>query len=101
MRLKTSSLRNTAIKLWFTVTVALLCLLVGAKPVQAYDDWSFLSVNGNDIVREGELITNKVNGIKGTAVYDEKTNTLTLTNFVSTTGVGSGIAFQYMPLISR
>ena len=96
MRLKTNIIRNTAIKLWLAVTVALLCLIVGAKPVQAYDNQAFLRVNGNDIVKEGELIINKVNGVKGTAVYDEKTNTLTLTNFVSTTGVGSGIAFQYM-----
>ena len=96
MRLKTSSLRNTAIKLWFAVTVALLCLLIGAKPVQAYDNQASLRVSGNYIVKEGELITNKVNGVKGTAVYDEKTNTLTLNSFETAADVSTGISFQYM-----
>ena len=74
----------------------MLCLLVGAKPVQAYDKDTFLLVNGTYMIKDGELITNKVTGGKGTAVYDEKTNTLTLNNFTMESSIPTGIAFQFM-----
>lgn len=78
MRLGAINMRNTAIKLWLAVTAALLCLLVGVKPVQAYEKNTFLYVDGTYMIKKGELLTNKVEGGKGTAIYDEKTNTLTL-----------------------
>ena len=96
MRLKQSDIRSNVIKLWLAMMVSLLCLLVGAKPVQAYDNQTFLRVDGKDMIKNGRVITNNVSGVKGNAIYDEKTNTLTLNNFVSTSGIPSGIAFQFM-----
>ena len=96
MRLEVSNKRNTAIKLWLTMMITLVCVLVGAKPVQAYDEYTFLLVNGTYMIKNGELVTNKVAGGKGTAVYDEKSNTLTLNNFTMESSIPTGIAFQFM-----
>ena len=96
MRQEISNRRNTAIKLWVTMMITLVCVLVGAKPVQAYDEDAFLYVNNTYMIRDGEIITNKVLGGKGTAVYDENTNTLTLNNFTVESSTSSAIAFQFM-----
>ena len=96
MRLEVSSKKNTAIKLWLTMMITLVCVLVGAKPVQAYDEDAFLYVNGTYMIRDGKLLTNKVTGETGTAVYNENMNTLTLNNFTTTSEIPSGIAFQFM-----
>ena len=97
MRLEVSNKRNTAIKLWLTMMLTLVCVLVGAKPVQAYDEYAFLYVGGTYMIRDGELLTNKVKGETGTAVYDEKTNTLTLNNFTTISDVAAGVSLQYLP----
>ena len=96
MRQEISNRRNAIIKLWLTMMITLVCVLVGAKPVQAYDKDAFLFVNGTYMIKNGSVIVNKVQGGNGTAVYDEKNNTLTLNNFTMTSPIPSGIAFQYM-----
>lgn len=93
MRLKTKSM--LAIKLWLGIIAALVCLLIGAKPVQAFvSEYSFLKVNGEYMVRGGKLLKTTVYGAQGTAVYDETTNTLTLDNF--TTSYATGVTMQFM-----
>ena len=76
MRLKEYRIRNITIKLWLTVTVLCLCLLMGAKPVQAYDESAYLYVNGTYLVKNGSLLKNKVEGGNGTATYDKESNTV-------------------------
>ena len=96
MKLKVNNMRNTVIRMWLMMMFMLVCVLVGAKPVQAYDKDAFLYVNNTYMIRDGELITTKVAGGKGTAVYNEKANTLTLNNFTVEYSPSSAVAFQFM-----
>ena len=97
MRLEVSDRRNTVIKMWLMMMFTVVCVLVGAKPVQAYDELAFLHVGGTYMIEDGKLLTTKVNGATGTATYDEKTNTLTLNNFTTVSGVGTGVSCQFLP----
>ena len=96
MRLEVGSKKHTAIKLWLTMMITLVCVLVGVKPVQAYEDYTFLYIDGTYMIKDGKLLTNKVTGGGGTAVYDEENNTLMLDNFTMTSRKTTGIAFQFM-----
>lgn len=46
MRQKADNKRNTTVKLWLTMMISFVCMLVWAEPVQAYDEYSFLYVGG-------------------------------------------------------
>ncbi len=69
-------------------------LLCGFHPgnVWAFEaENSFLYVGGTYMVRDGKLLTTTVNGQKGTAVYDEAANTLTLDNIELTCSTTIGM----------
>lgn len=74
--------------------ICAVILLCGFHPecVRAFEaENSFLYVGGTYMVRDGKLLTNTVNGQKGTAVYDEAANTLTLDNIELTCSTTIGI----------
>lgn len=96
MRLEVGSKKHIAIKLWLTMMITLVCVLMGAKPVQAYEEYTYLRVNGTYMIKDGKLLTNEVKGEKGNAVYNENNNTLTLNNYSTISKDLSGITFQYM-----
>ena len=74
--------------------ICAVILLCGFHPgnVWAFEaENSFLYVGGTYMVRDGKLLTNTVNGQKGTAVYDEAANTLTLDNIELTCSTTIGM----------